>query len=172
MAGPGNEMTTGAVGHDRMRASHADREQVIEVLKAGFVQGRLDSDEFGLRIGRALVSRTYADLAALTADLPARLASTPVWEPIQPPTPAAKKSARNKKAFVALACATAALPIVFMIPWIPDDSPFAIPFILLMFALYTAVPTGWLVVFHAWMDKRAGQRQSAQARYSLRATPP
>jgi uncharacterized protein DUF1707 len=172
MAGPGNEMTTGAARHDRMRASHADREQVVEVLKAAFVQGRLDSDEFGLRIGRALTSRTYADLAALTADLPARLASAPVLETAQPPSPPARESSRNKKAIVALTGATFALPIIFMMPWIPDDSPFAIPFILLMFALYTAVPTGWLVVFHAWLDKRAGQRQSAEARYTLRATPP
>jgi hypothetical protein len=37
--------------------------------------------------------------------------------------------------------------------------------------LYLAVPTGWLVVFHAWIDRRAGQRQSAQGRYTLRATP-
>jgi len=51
--------------------SHADREQVIHVLKAAFLQGRLAKDEFDLRIGQALASRTYADLAALTADVPA-----------------------------------------------------------------------------------------------------
>src|SRR5215471_18969883 len=39
-----------------------------------FVQGRLDRDEFGLRADRALASRTYADLATLTADIPAWLA--------------------------------------------------------------------------------------------------
>jgi Domain of unknown function (DUF1707) len=56
-----------------MRASHADREQVIETLKAAFVQGRLDRDEFDLRVGQTFASRTYAELAALTADVPARL---------------------------------------------------------------------------------------------------
>ena len=45
----------------------------FEVLKVAFVQGRLGGDEFDLRVGRALGSRTYADLAALTADLPAGL---------------------------------------------------------------------------------------------------
>jgi hypothetical protein len=54
-----------------MRASHADREQVIDVLKTAFVQGRLAKDELDLRVGQVLASRTYADLGALTADIPA-----------------------------------------------------------------------------------------------------
>jgi len=68
-----------------MRASHADREQVIETLKAAFVQGRLDRDEFDLRVGQTFASRTYAELAALTADIPARLAAArpPVPAPVQ-----------------------------------------------------------------------------------------
>jgi hypothetical protein len=71
MAGPGDEIAAGAGGPNRMLASHADREQAVEVLKAAFVQGRLDSDEFDLRVGQALGARTCAELAALTADLPA-----------------------------------------------------------------------------------------------------
>jgi len=47
-----------------MRASHADREQVVELLKVAFVQGRLDSGELDARVGQALTARTYADLAA------------------------------------------------------------------------------------------------------------
>lgn len=172
MAGPGNEVTTGAASQGRMRASHADREQVVEVLKAAFVHGRLDGDEFGLRIGRALASRTYADLAALTADLPGWPAGAMVVGPTQPPAQPARKSTRNKKAVVALTAATLALPSAYLLSWVPDDSPFAIPVIVLLILLYMAVPTGWLVVFHAWLDKRAGQRQAAQARYTLRATPP
>jgi len=68
-----------------MRASHADREQVIETLKAAFVQGRLDRDEFDLRVGQTFASRTYAELAALTAGIPARLAAArpPVPAPVQ-----------------------------------------------------------------------------------------
>jgi hypothetical protein len=58
-------------GRGRLRASHADREQVIDILKAAFVQGRLAQDEFEARIGQALASRTYAELAAVTTDLPA-----------------------------------------------------------------------------------------------------
>ena len=54
----------------RLRASHADRDQAIDVLKAAFVQGRLTKGEFDLRVGRVFASRTYADLGALTADIP------------------------------------------------------------------------------------------------------
>jgi hypothetical protein len=49
------------------------RERVIDLLKAAFVQGRLTRDELDARVGRALESRTGADLAAVTADLPAEL---------------------------------------------------------------------------------------------------
>lgn len=67
-----------AAGRGHLRAARADRERVIEVLKTAFVQDRLDQDEFGARVGLALAARTYAELAALTADLPAGLvAATP-----------------------------------------------------------------------------------------------
>jgi hypothetical protein len=51
------------------RASDADREQVIGVLKAAFVQGRLTKDELDTRAGHALTAGSNADLAALIADL-------------------------------------------------------------------------------------------------------
>ena len=51
------------------QASDADREQVIDVLKAAFVQGRLTKDELDARAGHALTAPTRAGLAALTTDL-------------------------------------------------------------------------------------------------------
>ena len=51
------------------RASDADPEQVIGLLKAAFVQGQLTKDELDLRVGRAFAARTYAELTALTIDL-------------------------------------------------------------------------------------------------------
>jgi hypothetical protein len=69
---PSDRWAARPVGRGHLRASHGDREQVLDTLKDAFVQGRLTRDEFDLRAGRALASRTYADLAALTADLPAR----------------------------------------------------------------------------------------------------
>jgi hypothetical protein len=57
-------------GRGHLRASHADRDLVVGHLKAAFVAGQLTRDEFDQRLGAALEGRTYADLAALTADLP------------------------------------------------------------------------------------------------------
>jgi hypothetical protein len=72
-------MAAGGRGH--VRASHTDRERVVETLKAAFVQGRLTKEELDARTGQALAARTYADLAALTADLGAAPVAT------QPPRP-------------------------------------------------------------------------------------
>ena len=61
-----------------MRAASADRERAVDVLKAGFAEGRLTQDEYNERMGRAYAARTYAELMALTADLPAG-AMPAVW---------------------------------------------------------------------------------------------
>jgi DUF1707 SHOCT-like domain len=66
-----------APGRGHMRASRADREQVIDRLKAAFVQGRLTKDELDQRAGQAFASKTYAELAALYADLPTEPARSP-----------------------------------------------------------------------------------------------
>ena len=87
MTGPGDEMA--AVAHGRLRASQADREQVVEVLKTAFVQGRLTRDEFGGRVGRALASRTYAELTAVTVGIPAGPAAA------QPPRKPARVHSRR-----------------------------------------------------------------------------
>ena len=84
--GPGDEPA--APGRDRLRAGHADREQVIETLKTAFADGRLTRDEFGTRAGQALTARTYADLAALTADLPPGSA---VARPARRPAPGRRR---------------------------------------------------------------------------------
>jgi hypothetical protein len=67
----GDDRAPRPVGRGRLRASHADREQAIDTLKDAFVQGRLTKEELDSRVGDVLASRTYADLTALTADLPA-----------------------------------------------------------------------------------------------------
>ena len=66
--GPADPMTA---ARGRLRASDADREQVIDTVKAAFVQGRLTKDELDLRAGQALTARTYAELVAATAAIPA-----------------------------------------------------------------------------------------------------
>jgi hypothetical protein len=52
-----------------LRASDADRDRVIEVLRAALADGRLDRAEFDERLDAALAARTIDALAPLTADL-------------------------------------------------------------------------------------------------------
>jgi hypothetical protein len=59
-----------AAARGHLRAAHADRELVITALKAAFVQGRLTKDELEARAGQVFAAKTYADLAALTVDIP------------------------------------------------------------------------------------------------------
>jgi hypothetical protein len=59
----------------RLRTSGAERERATDVLKAAFVQGRLTKGEFDQRVGQVFASRTYAELNALTADIPDGLLS-------------------------------------------------------------------------------------------------
>jgi hypothetical protein len=74
-----------AAGGDRLRAAHADREQAIEQLKTAFADGRLTKAEFDTRADRALSARTYADLATLTADIPAVPVDPPAAAVARPP---------------------------------------------------------------------------------------
>jgi hypothetical protein len=77
-AEPGGATAARAADRGRLRASHADREHVVGTLKAAFVHGILDKDEFELRLGQTFASRTYADLATVTADIPAGLSLPPL----------------------------------------------------------------------------------------------
>lgn len=54
-----------------MRAAAADRDRTIDVLTAAYGEGRLTKEEFDTRCARVLAAKTYADLAAVVADLPA-----------------------------------------------------------------------------------------------------
>jgi hypothetical protein len=56
---------------EELRASHADRDQVAELLRVAAGDGRISPEELDDRLERALTARTYAELAPLTADLPA-----------------------------------------------------------------------------------------------------
>jgi hypothetical protein len=110
MTGPGDETRTPAVGRGRMRASNAEREQVIDTLKAAFVDGRLTKDELDTRVGQTIAARTYAELSAVTADIPAT----------RPPEPvrAVQRHSGNKEAMRAVktgACVIAAATLTVSI---------------------------------------------------------
>ncbi len=81
-SGPVDPMTA---ARGRLRASDADREQVIDVLKVAFAQGRLTKDDLDLRAAQAFISRTYAELAAVTADIPVGLGGLVAVKPVRAP---------------------------------------------------------------------------------------
>ena len=95
-ASPEDEIEAGMGGRGDLRASHADREHVMDRLKVAFVQGRLGKDEFDARVGHVLASRTYADLAVLTADIVTEPTGAQPLEPVRPSdsVPAPKMIAR------------------------------------------------------------------------------
>ena len=54
-----------------LRASHEDRDRVVELLRVAAGDGRLTAEELDERLEAALTARTYSELAVLTSDLPA-----------------------------------------------------------------------------------------------------
>src|SRR5690349_13230815 len=94
-----------AAGQGGFLASRADREQVIGALKAAFVQGHLDQDEFGLRVDQVLASRTYAELAVVTADLPAGLTADAPSRPASPARAPGERRVLRPRRIVAAATA-------------------------------------------------------------------
>lgn len=53
-----------------MLAAHADRERAVDVLRAGFAEGRMQQGEYERRVERAYEARTVGELTSLVADLP------------------------------------------------------------------------------------------------------
>ena len=56
--------------HAALRASDSDREQLVDVLKVAFSEGRLTQDEYTARMEQAYTAKTYGELRALVGDLP------------------------------------------------------------------------------------------------------
>ncbi len=114
-AEPEDQMAVAAVTRSRLRASHADREHVIDMLKAAFVQGRITKDEFDERVGQAFASRTYAELAAVTTDIPAGQIA------VQPPSNPAREQGRPTMSHAAKArrCVVVALAMMTVATFAP-----------------------------------------------------
>ena len=76
MSRPGDRIAADAAGHGRLGVSPAGREQVIEVLKTAFAQGRLSDHGSARGLTMRSRRRPTRKLTAVTADLPAGL-----WQP-------------------------------------------------------------------------------------------
>jgi len=128
-----------AAGHGHFRAAHADREHVIDLLKAAFVQGRLTKDELDARAGQALTAQTYAELAALTADIPAGPpAARPPRQPARPQNPPKQPHPVRNAAIGSASC----LIVAFLAVWyglsLPDGGNGGAFFFLAILAVVAA----------------------------------
>ena len=128
------DMSTATTGHPSgsLRVSDADRDRAIAELSEHYQAGRLTTEEFEDRTGRALQARTTADLADLFTDLPRRQApaagaSAPNAVPGTARTTPASTSgawpARVPVAPVAILAVVAVLALLsghlFHIAWVP-----------------------------------------------------
>jgi hypothetical protein len=98
-----------AAGRGHLRAARADREHVIDLLKAAFVEDRLTKDELDTRTGQALIARTYAELGVLTADIPATVpAARPPRQPVRPQNRPKQAHLARTAAIGSVSCLTVA----------------------------------------------------------------
>lgn len=109
----------------QFRAGHTDREQTVDMLKTAFVHGQLTKDELDARAGQALAARTYADLAALTADIPP---CPPAARLPRPPAPVRRRPlARAATASGACLLVATAAAWVFLLSIAGDGDYHGIP---------------------------------------------
>jgi hypothetical protein len=103
-------------GDGRLRASSADRERAVDVLKAGFAEGRLTKDEYDARVHQAYTARTYAELSMVTGDLPGGQMVAPYGQPFMQPYVPPRRT--NSLAVASLVCGLAQ-PFMFGLTTIP-----------------------------------------------------
>jgi hypothetical protein len=132
-------------GRGLMRTTRADREQVIDALKAAFVHGRLTKDELDARLARALIPQTYAELATLTDDLPAGLI------PVAPPRPGGLARAGAYVTIVAGLCLVAAISN-------GNGNPLTVLGGVLFFSPVWLLALAGLLALHAQLDRRGAGR--------------
>ena len=128
MVGPGDEIAAPAGGHGHLRASDSDRAHVIDTLKAAYVDGLVTKDEFDARVSQTFASRTHAELALVTADIPAGLAAAhqrPRPTPAPGNAPAHANVGPGDRAIIATAI-FAVLALVISISAGPFASPAAV----------------------------------------------
>ncbi|HXW46071.1 MAG TPA: DUF1707 domain-containing protein, partial [Streptosporangiaceae bacterium] len=130
--------------------------QVVSLLKAAFVQGMLDKDEFDVRVGQAFGARTYADLAVVTADLPAGLAQPPP----QRTHAGAQPRLPMRKAVTWSACLLVgtAMPVVITVVIAVHSSGLG-PLVLISALVFMAATVAaGTIISEAWEQKRARTR--------------
>jgi Domain of unknown function (DUF1707) len=149
-AGPGDQGAAEAAVRGYLRASHADREHVVEVVKAAFVQGMLTKAELDARVGQAFVSRTHGDLAAITADLPPGLIGA---RPLRKPVPAQAPPPVSKP-LLWTAVAIMLAGIVCLVAAVPAQIFLLLPVGVL--AILIGTPIAGTLMLDSWRENRTG----------------
>jgi uncharacterized membrane protein len=95
-----------------LRAGDADRDRALDVLRAGFAEGRLTEEEHAHRVAKVQAARTYGELAELVDDLPAGPLDPAVHAPVAAgqPLPVPVTPPLNRKAVASLVCGLAMVP--------------------------------------------------------------
>ena len=135
--GPWDPLAAAASG--RLRASDADRDRVVDALKAAYVYGLLTREELVARTGQALAARTYADLTSVTAVLAER--RPPAASPSRIMHPPARKRISPKA--VAVGASAVVLPPALAAAFLTFYGGFIILFLVTFIgAVVTAAPIG------------------------------
>ena len=145
---PGDEIAAGAGGGGHLPECHADREhreQAIRTLKAALVQGRLAEDEYDERMAQASASRSHAELAVLTADLPVGRMDAPA----RPPT------ANDVRVGVCVIIAAASVAAAILL-WQPDNALAFMMFFVAAVTLLVAPIVTVGLIFDVRHQKRSG----------------
>lgn len=148
MTGPGDKTT--AVEDGQLRASHDDREQVIGILKAAFVEGRLTEDELDARADQVYASRTYGELAKVTADIPVKLTRA------QPP----RDPWRATKVAWKVVYALIVPGIVTLIAMPGGPAPLTVSKVVILSAVVYAVC--WIIGISVMVASRLGKQPSGK----------
>lgn len=154
MVEPGDEIA--GVGGDSRLIAQTDREQVLEALKAAFVQGRLTKDEFDQRVGHALA--TYAELDTLTADIPAG--------PTKPQPSEPARESHNRKVIQRGTAAGAGVSMAFAAAsvMVAGGSPVVGAVAVPLAGLFVAVLLAGLLTLLSWVLEKGSSRQRSQGR--------
>jgi hypothetical protein len=110
-----------------LRASDADRDQIVDRLHKASTEGRIASEEFEQRVSLALKARTYSELEETVADLPG---------------PGGRRQPARRSAGRWAVGAVRTHPLLLL---------FAIPAVAVTAALVLAATIAWAVVMMALM---------------------
>lgn len=161
MIGPDGEIAAGTAGRGGMRTSRAEREQAIEVLKVAFVQDRLTKDEFDVRAGQALTARTYAELAVLTADIPAEPTEA---QPLRKPARAKARPPMNRRVLAPVSMIPIAATVLGVLLLArPDDIEGFAAGLLAAATVVVASAVTVVLMLKSWHQRHSGRQRTAEA---------